>query len=74
MSKTVTVNLSFTINATISQITEIPKELYKKIKENDNDDVDFRSELYDELNDLVAFDQAFSIDEFQNIGIKKTKK
>ncbi len=71
--KKVTVNLSFTITATISQISEIPKELFEKIKELDNDDVDWQNPIFQELDDLVDYSQAFSIDEFQNIGIRKYK-
>ncbi len=68
------VELQLTLKVDISQISEIPKELYDKIVEADTDDIDFSHDLYHELESVVDLTQGFSIDEFSGVSIKEFKE
>jgi len=67
------VELRITITAEIGQISDISNDLFNKIKEVEYEDLDFSNPIFHELESIIDYSQAFSIEEIKDISINKYK-
>lgn len=65
--------INFKFNVSVSQISDIPKELFEKIKARQHEEVNWNDDLdlYYELEGLIDFTQAVEIEEIEVTKIRK---
>lgn len=68
-------DITFEFNVTVSQLTDIPKELFEEIKSRQHEEIDWNNDcdLYHKLENLVDFTQAVELGVIEVTGIKEFK-